>query len=129
VSVLLQLVLVGCGGFVGAVARYGLGGAAHRLLGAGFPFGTLAVNVLGCFVIGGLIALAETRQVLGPGARLFFLMGVLGSFTTFSAFGHETLEYLRAGELRLATLNAAANLVAGVGAVALGRIAGKVIAA
>jgi CrcB protein len=111
----MKLLAIGLGGAFGALARYGLSGLLQR--GAAFPVGTLAVNVLGCFLIGVLF------ERLGPGARQFVVVGVLGGFTTFSAFGYETLELLRGGEPRLALANVAANVVLGVGAVLVGRLA------
>jgi CrcB protein len=110
----VKLLAIGLGGALGALARYGVSGLVQR--GTAFPVGTLAVNVLGCFLIGALF------ERLGPGARQLVVVGVLGGFTTFSAFGHETLELLRGGETRLALANVAANVVLGVGAVLLGRL-------
>ena len=100
-----SVLLVGLGGFLGSIGRYGLSGLVHRLLGQAFPYGTLAVNALGCFAIGSVLYLAEERAVLSAEVRLFVAVGVLGGFTTFSAFGYETLEQLRAHELLLAGLN------------------------
>ena len=92
----LQILLVGAGGFVGSVLRYGLSGAVHRLLPfAAFPYGTLAVNVVGCLAIGLLAGWSEARQVIGPELRLFLFIGLLGGFTTFSTFGYETFEMAR----------------------------------
>jgi CrcB protein len=115
-----ELLLVGIGGGLGAMARYGLSGFAHRVLGASFPYGTLAVNVLGCLVIGAVLYLVEGRAVLSLQARLFLATGILGGLTTFSSFGYETLELLRSQQLRLALLNVAANVVLGLGSVWLG---------
>lgn len=98
-----EILLVGAGGFVGSVSRYLLGGWAHSLLPrVGFPIGTVLVNIIGCFFIGLLAGFMEHRQLFGPDARLFLLIGLLGGFTTFSTFTHETLalardaQYLRA---------------------------------
>ncbi len=124
---MVKLLVVGLGGFVGAIARYGLAGFVHRYTRASFPFGTLVVNVLGCLVIGALMALVEDRQFLGPNARLFVLIGLLGSFTTFSTFGYETVELLREGSLRLVVSNIVGSVGLGVGAVLLGRAAVKLI--
>ena len=105
---IVRLLLIGAGGFLGAVGRYLLGGAVQRLGGAtAFPWGTLAVNVLGCLAIGALYGIAEARDV-GSGARLFLATGVLGGFTTFSTFGLETVALARDG----APLRAASNAVA-----------------
>jgi CrcB protein len=116
--------IVGFGSFLGGIARYGLSGLVHRIVGFGFPAGTLTVNVVGCFCVGAFLHLVEDRGMFGPEARLFFAVGVLGGFTTFSAFGYETVELLRGG-VRLAVLNVAANVVLGLAAVLLGRVALK----
>jgi CrcB protein len=112
--------VVGVGSFLGGVARYLLAGVAQRLAGPSFPAGTLTVNVVGCLFIGAVLHLVEDRSMLDPRARLFLGVGVLGGFTTFSAFGYETMELLRGGGLRLAFLNVAANVVLGLAAVWLG---------
>lgn len=122
-----ELLLVGTGGCIGAVARYGLSGLAHRLFGASFPYGTLAVNVLGCLVIGAVLYLVEGRAALSLQARLFLATGILGGLTTFSTFGYETLELLRSQQPRLALLNVAANLALGLGAVWVGWVAMRLL--
>jgi CrcB protein len=108
---LQALLLVGSGGFVGSVLRYAVAGWVQRLdpLGS-FPYGTLAVNAFGCLAIGVLGGLADARSVLGPEARLLVLVGVLGGFTTFSTFGHETLALLRAGSIAAAGANVLASV-------------------
>lgn len=123
---ILKLLIVGTGGFIGAVARYGLSGLVHRYFEGSFPYGTLFVNVVGCFVIGVLMSLVEDGHLFRPEWRLFLMIGLLGSFTTFSTLGFETLELLRDSDFRAASLNLAANVILGVGAVALGRIAVRV---
>ncbi len=120
---ILKLLIVGTGGFIGAIARYGLSGLVHRYFEGSFPYGTLFVNVIGCFVIGVLMSLVEEGHIFRPEWRLFLMIGLLGSFTTFSTLGFETLELLRDNEFRAASLKLAANVILGVGAVALGRIA------
>jgi CrcB protein len=80
------------------------------------PWGTLVVNVAGCFAIGLLGGLADTRGVLTASARLFLLIGVLGGFTTFSTFGYETLGLLREQALARAFLNVGLQLALGLGA-------------
>jgi CrcB protein len=104
---------VAVGGALGSVARYGCSTAAWRWLGAGFPYGTLFVNVAGSFAIGLLAALvaADGRPLLGNDARAFLLVGVLGGFTTFSSFSLETLELARGGALGAAAANVALSLV------------------
>lgn len=108
----LDLVSIGAGGAIGSVLRYIASGWIQRAdLWGSFPAGTLAVNVLGCTAIGLLGGLSDARSVLGPTARLFLFIGLLGGFTTFSSFGYETLALLRAGEAAKAVLNAAASLL------------------
>ena len=114
--------MVGLGGFCGAVGRWVLSGWVQRLAGASFPLGTWAVNVAGCLALGALMGLADTRLAFTPEARLFLGIGVLGSMTTFSTFGYETVELLRGGELALGLANVAGNVVVGCGAVVLGRV-------
>ena len=126
---MFELLAVGVGGFLGAIARYGLSGLVHRHYDGAFPLGTLAVNVLGCFAIGALMTLVEDRQVLSPGTRLFLMIGLLGSMTTFSTLGHETFELLRDSALRLALWNIAGNVLLGIAAVGLGRATVKLFGA
>lgn len=106
------ILVVGIGGFLGAVARYKLGGLVlHLTVQERFPFSTFAVNVLGCLVVGVLAGLAERHQAFGPDARLFLFTGLLGGFTTFSAFGLEAVYLLRRGELATAALYAGGSVV------------------
>jgi CrcB protein len=114
-SAVLQALLVGSGGFAGAVFRYALGGAVHRFLPlATFPYGTLAVNLVGCLLIGALSGLAETRQLFAPELRTFALIGLLGGFTTFSTFGYETVAMARDGEHLRAATNVGLHVVFGL---------------
>lgn len=93
---------------------------------AEFPLGTLAVNILGCLLIGVLNGLAETRQVIGPELRLFLMIGMLGGFTTFSTFGYETLALIRDADLVQAMGNVMAQVFFGLIAVWLGDMLGRV---
>ena len=118
---MLKLLVVGLGGFVGAIARYGISGWVHRRVEGPFPTGTLAVNVVGCLLIGMLMHLVEDRQFLAPTTRLFLMVGILGALTTFSTFGYETVQLLRDGETHLALASVAANVILGIGGVLAGR--------
>jgi len=93
------------GGGLGAAARYWLTGLVHQRIDTDFPTGTLAVNIIGCFVIGFLMSVFEERFVLYPSLRVFLTIGILGGFTTFSSFSFETVALLRDGELFLAGAN------------------------
>jgi CrcB protein len=118
----MKLLWVGLGGFLGSVLRYLVSGWAQSATGSvSFPFGTFAVNAIGCFAIGGLSYLADARGMLGPEARLFLIVGVLGGFTTFSAFGNETMNLLRDGQVLHASLNIVASLLLCLAAVWAGR--------
>ena len=118
---LINSALVGSGGFVGALARYGISGLVHRQVPLTvFPYGTLAVNLIGCLLIGLLAGLAESRQLFGPQFRLLVLIGVLGGFTTFSTLGFETFTMLRAAEYWRASANVGMNIVFGLTLVWIG---------
>jgi len=119
---------VGLGGFVGAILRYAVSGYVQTLSGSiDFPYGTLSVNVLGCFFIGLLSFIAEEKGVFSPQVRMLILVGLLGSFTTFSTFSNETMELFRYSENIRAVLNLGAHLAFGLGAVWLGRTAAYLI--
>ena len=122
-----KVLLVGVGGFLGSVARYLVSGYIQDRTGELFPFGTLAVNVIGCFVIGGLSELAEARAFLSPESRALVVVGVLGGFTTFSAFGNETVNLLRDGEWAFAVMNLLTHAVLAIGAVWVGRTTAHII--
>ncbi len=124
---MLQVLVVGFGGFLGTVARFGLSGLVHKHFGGSFPLGTLVINILGCLVIGILMYLIEDRSMFGPTARLFLTIGLLGGFTTFSSFGYETVELLRDGDYRSAAINVGASVLLGLGAVWAGRALMKAI--
>jgi len=113
-----KLFLAGIGGFIGSSLRYAVTGYVQTWSKSiAFPYGTLAVNLIGCFLIGFLSQLAESRGVLTAESRTFVFIGILGGFTTFSAFGNETMNLWREGENLLAMANVAAHLLLGLGAV------------
>jgi CrcB protein len=113
------LVFVGAG--LGGVARYAAGFLAGALVPGPFPWGTFAVNVTGCFAMGGLMYLFRDRGLLGPGHRLFLMVGLLGGYTTFSSFGYESDALLRQGHMGLEIVYAAASALFGLAAVRAGR--------
>lgn len=114
-AALINAALVGSGGFIGAVFRYGLSGFVQRNAAlAAFPYGTLAVNLIGCLLIGIVMGLVDSRQLFGPDFRLFILIGVLGGFTTYSTFGYETFALLRDADYFRALSNVAAHVVLGL---------------
>ena len=118
---LKPMLIVAVGGAIGSVIRYKLGGfALHRTEGWNFPVSTLSVNVLGCFVIGILAALAEHHDFFSPTVRLLLFTGLLGGFTTFSAFGYETVFLLRRGLLQVAVAYVILSVFVGIGSVVFG---------
>jgi len=127
-AVLKAVFLVGTGGALGSLARYGTSVACTRLFGPQFPWGTLAVNLSGCFIYGLAFALIIRNMVpLGPELRMFLLAGFLGGFTTFSSFGMETVLFAADGSMGLALVNILANNVAGLALCALGLWAGHLL--
>lgn len=120
-SLLGQTLWVGAGGFVGAGLRFLVSGWVYQLTpNAGFPWGTLVVNVAGCLVLGLLGGLAEVRGVLAGSTRLFLFIGVLGGFTTFSTLAFETVVLAEGSEVLKAAANVAAHVALGLGAAWLG---------
>lgn len=120
----MNILLVGLGGALGSIFRYLMGmwlQTASKSL--DFPFGTLAVNLIGCFVIGFLSQLAESRGAFTAESRAFIFIGILGGFTTFSSFGNDTINLARDNGLWNALLNVGANVVIGLALVWLGRAA------
>jgi CrcB protein len=115
-----NVLIVGCGGFLGAVARYLCSRALARGNVLRVPVATLVVNVAGCLLFGALMAWVVERGAVTSGWRLFLGVGFLASFTTFSTFGFETLVLLRVGDTRAALASVALNVVLGLAAVALG---------
>jgi fluoride exporter len=118
-----RILLVGIGGFFGSILRYGASGSVQQWTRSViFPYGTLAVNLIGCLIIGFLSELVESRGLFAAESRAFIFVGVLGGFTTFSAFGNETVNLWRDGENFLAFANVTTHFVLGLGAVWLGRV-------
>lgn len=125
------LLAVGCGGFIGAVLRYIIAGWMQKAVPQFLPSGTLVVNVVGCLAIGFVMAMVIAKSETGEPAwmshtlRLFLVTGILGGFTTFSAFGYETVELLREDRIPLAAFNVLANVGLGFPAVWLGSVLAK----
>lgn len=115
------ILLVAAGGALGSVARYKLSGLVlHQTIDWRFPAGTFAVNVIGCLAAGALAGLAEKHDLLAADTRLFLFTGLLGGFTTFSAFGLETMHLLKRGEPGIAIANVVLSVAAGLAALWLG---------
>ena len=113
------LILIGTGGFIGTIFRYSLSQFIHTRVLSTFPFGTLGVNLLGCLVIGLVLALIG-RTNMNSEWQLFLATGICGGFTTFSAFSNETLGLLRNGQLWHASAYILASVLLGVLATFIG---------
>lgn len=110
------LLAVAGGGSIGALLRYSLSGWVVKK----FPLGTLAVNVAGCLLIGLIVGSLQEKDWLSPAWRHFLIIGLLGSLTTFSTFGYQSVELVYDGDYGLAALNVLGNVIVGFAAVALG---------
>jgi len=115
------------GGTVGTVARYLLTGTIYGIFGSTFPYGTLFVNILGCFIIGFLAAITEEKFLLGPNARLLLMVGFCGAFTTFSTFMFETVNLMKDGEMMRAFVNVLASVMIGFLCLRVGFVLGELI--
>lgn len=120
-----QVLAIAFGGALGSVARYWMSSAVYAWLGRGFPYGTLAVNVLGCLLMGFLFVMFLERWSIDGAWRAGVLIGVLGGFTTFSSFSIETFNLIAGGEIAKAGMNMAASLVLCVAATWLGVVIGR----
>ncbi len=125
---MVKLLIVGTGGFFGAILRYTVAGAVHAFFGgASFPVGTMTVNIAGCLLIGFGGGLIETRQFFSPEWRSFLFIGVLGSFTTFSTFGLETFNLAKNGQWASSIGNIGLSVALGLLAVVLGNMLSRLL--
>jgi CrcB protein len=109
----LEVLFVALGGAIGSVARYLLGGWFAARFGAVFPYGTYVINVTGSFIIGLFLAYAQDRVSLSPYWRLFFAVGFVGGYTTFSTFEYESIRLFQDGEMLLGALYLMGSVVTG----------------
>jgi len=124
----MQKILSLClAGALGTLARYWLSGAVYGLLGRDFPWGTSAVNILGCFLFGLIWVLSEERGILPPQYRIIVLVGFMGAFTTFSTFIFESAELARTSEWLRLGLNMLGQNIVGFAACALGMGVGRIV--
>jgi CrcB protein len=122
---LQRFLFIGLGGAVGTWSRWLLSAWLLRTLGSGFPFGTLAVNVIGCFLLGAIMVVGTQTEAIPETARLALTIGVMGGFTTYSTFNYETIEYARQGAWTLAAANVSLTWVGCVVSGLLGLAAGR----
>lgn len=117
-----RLLIIGIGGFIGSVSRYLVSGFVQGISKSiSFPYGTFMVNLIGCFFIGLFAHLADSRGLFSDSSRAFVFIGLLGGFTTFSAFSNETFNLLRDGETSIALLNIFGQVAVCLGSVWFGR--------
>ncbi len=118
---------VAAGGAIGSAGRYLLAGLVHRFTSAYFPYGTFAVNVVGCLLFGLIFGLTEQRFQISPTVRAFLLIGVLGGFTTFSSYAFESFQLIRDAQYLRASVNMAGQVVLGLASFWLGYLANRVL--
>ena len=123
---MINIILISIGGAVGALSRYTLSNLISKEFQSNFPLGTLGVNLLGCFLIGIAWQFSEHFSI-AKNIRLFFFVGLLGAFTTFSTFGLESLNLFKEGQLKSAILNIFLNNILGIILVLLGILIYRVI--
>ena len=116
---MINIILISIGGAVGALSRYTLSNLISKEFQTNFPLGTLGVNLLGCFIIGVAWQFSE-HFAIAKNVRLFFFVGLLGAFTTFSTFGLESLHLFKDGHVKSAVLNIFLNNILGIILVLLG---------
>jgi fluoride exporter len=110
----LRLLLIAVFGAIGTLARYGIQGFVQMKMGSTFPYGTLAINLTGCFFLGLIGQITLNRMVISPELRMAIAIGFFGGYTTFSSFGWETAKMLEAGEWLWASTYVASSLVMGL---------------
>ncbi len=124
----MRVFWIGLGGAAGTIARYLLSGFALERFGTAFPFGTLAVNLIGSFLLAALMYLGVEAGMLPTTARLALTTGVMGGFTTYSTFSYETMRYLQDGAWGLALLNMSITLGGCLAACILGWVVAQWLA-
>jgi CrcB protein len=125
---LIKYLMVGLGGFLGAVARFWLGAYIGNKMGTRFPYGTCVINITGSFVIGMFLTVLTERTHWSPNWRYLVPIGFIGAYTTFSTFEYETLRSVQDGQMGIAFLNVALSVIVGFAAVWLGVVAGRAVA-
>lgn len=123
----MRYLIVGLGGFLGAVARFWVGGLVYDRMGTRFPYGTFVVNCTGCFLLGITMAILTERTHLSPNWRYLIPIGFIGGYTTFSSFEYETLMAMRDGALITGLLNIGLSVGLGLICVWVGMMCGRAV--
>jgi len=124
---MLKLLIIGAGGFIGAILRYEVSGWAHKIFGSDFPYGTLSVNVIGSFLLGFFLVLANTKLIVPDVYKNLIAIGILGAFTTYSTFSYETFSLLQLNLIKQALLNIGLNVILGMLAIWIGMISARIL--
>ena len=124
---MLKYVMVGIGGFVGAITRFWVGVYIANRMGTRFPYGTFVINISGSFIIGLVITVLAERSSWSPNWRYLIPVGFVGAYTTFSTFEFETLRAIQDGQIAIGMLNVFGSVIAGFMAVWLGVITAKLL--
>lgn len=122
---MIRTLMIGLGGALGTIARYLLGGWAQRLLGPAFPYGTIAINTLGSFLIVVIMHASVSKGLISADARLFLTTGIMGGFTTYSTFNYETIRFLQEGSVLLGVANLALTVTSCLVAGGLGVVTAR----
>jgi len=125
---MMKYLMVGLGGFLGAVARFWLGGYVQNRLGALFPYGTFIINMSGSFLVGFIVTVLAENAHWSANWRYLIPIGFIGAYTTFSTFEYETLRSMQEGQFAVAFLNVILSVTVGFAAVWLGVVAGRAVA-
>ncbi len=122
-----EIIFLALAGVLGTLSRYGLSGLVQRIAGAGFPYGTLTVNILGSLLIGLIMQVGLSTGIIPRALRVAVTIGFLGAFTTFSTFSYETIRFMEDGAWLMASLNIVVNLGSCLLATFLGMTLGRII--
>jgi CrcB protein len=124
----MRYLMVGAGGFLGAVARFWLGGEISQRMGTLFPYGTFVVNISGCYVVGLILTILTENAHWSASWRYLVAIGFIGAYTTFSTFEWETFQNIQSGQFLIGGLNVALSVLVGFLALWLGVLTGRVLA-